>query len=302
MLRCKRRDAFIGKLFAWHADRITDRENTRIKYTDDISCIRFIHNMAFLCHHLLRLGKTLFAVALYMVNFHAGIKFTGTDAHKSDTVTMCLVHICLDLKYKRREIFFDRIDHSDICCSWKRRSGHFQEMFQEDLHTEVGQCRSEKYRRKFSLADQLLVKFCTCSVQKLDLFEKLGFLVTCHDLIQLRRIQRDLSCLAFFGTFFGIGKHRNFLASTLINTFEILSGADRPVDRAGRNAKLLFDVIEQIKGIVGITVHFIDKSKNRNVSHNADLEQLSGLCLNTLGPIDYHNCRICSHQGTISIL
>ena len=70
----------------------------------------------------------------------------------------------------------------------------------------------------------------------------------------------------------------------------------------GQQGTALDDVIEQIEGIIGITVHFIDKSKNRNVSHNADLEQLSGLCLNTLGPIDYHNCRICSHQGTISIL
>ena len=175
-------------------------------------------------------------------------------------------------------------------------------MFQEDLHTEVGQCRSEKYRRKFSLADQLLVKFCTCSVQKLDLFEKLGFLVTCHDLIQLRRIQRDLSCLAFFGTFFGIGKHRNFLASTLINTFEILSGADRPVDRAGRNAKLLFDVIEQIKGIVGITVHFIDKGKNRNMAHHTNFKKLSGLCFYTFGSVNDHNRRIRCHQRTIRIL
>ena len=39
----------------------------------------------------------------------------------------------------------------------------------------------------------------------------------------------------------------------------------------------------QIKRIICITVHLVDKSKDRNVSHDADLEQLSCLCLDTLG-------------------
>ena len=258
--------------------------------------------MTLLCHHLLRLGKTLLTVSLHMVNFHTGIKFSGTDSHKCNTVTVSLVHICLDLKYKSRKILFDRIDHADICRSRKRRSCHLQEMLQENLHSEVCQGRTEKYRGEFSFADQLLVKFCTCTVQKLDFFKQLCFLVTCHDLIDLRRIQRDLSCLTLFGTLLCIGKDGDLLASTLIDTFEILSGTDRPVDRAGRNAKLLFDVIEQIEGIIGITVHFIDKSKNRNMTHHTDFKQLSGLCLYTLGSINDHDCRICCHQRTVRIL
>ena len=38
------------------------------------------------------------------------------------------------------------------------------------------------------------------------------------------------------------------------------------------------------------------------MTHNADLEQLDRLCLNTLGRIDHHDRRICSHQGTVGIL
>ena len=38
------------------------------------------------------------------------------------------------------------------------------------------------------------------------------------------------------------------------------------------------------------------------MAHYADLEQFSGLCLHTLGTVDYHDCRICCHQCTVSIL
>ena len=191
-----------------------------------------------------------------MVDIMVCLKLAGADSHKCNTIPVCLVHICLNLKDKGREWGGDRINIPLIGVAWQRRCRHLQEIIQKSFYTKGRQSRSEKYRREFSFADQLLVKFCTCTVQKLDLFEQLCFLITCHDLIDLRRIQRDLSCLTFFGTLLCIGKDGDLLASTLIDTFEILSGTDRPVDRAGRNAKLLFDVIEQIEGIIGITVHF----------------------------------------------
>lgn len=54
--------------------------------------------------------------------------------------------ICLDLKDESREGILHRIDHAHICFSRKRGGGHLQEVLQEDLHTEVGQGRSEEYR------------------------------------------------------------------------------------------------------------------------------------------------------------
>ena len=38
------------------------------------------------------------------------------------------------------------------------------------------------------------------------------------------------------------------------------------------------------------------------MAHHTDLEQLSGLRLDTLGTVDYHDGRIRRHQGTVSIL
>ena len=75
-------------------------------------------------HQLLRLGQTDLLAALDMVYFHSGLKFTGTDAHESDTVTVRLIHIRLDLKYEGGEIRSERIDHAVCRSSRKRRSRH----------------------------------------------------------------------------------------------------------------------------------------------------------------------------------
>ena len=79
-----------------------------------------------------------------------------------------------------------------------------------------------------------------------------------------------------------IGEGKDFLFVTVVNTAEFLSGTDRPVDRAGCNAELFFDLVEQLEGIVRIAVHLVDEGKDRDVAHDTDFKQLSGLCLDTL--------------------
>ena len=100
MLRCESRDSFKSKFLSRRTDRISNGKDTRIKDTDDISCISLVHNMAGFRHHLLRLKKAHFLVTLNMINFLGRVKLAGTDPHKCDTVSVSLVHICLDLKYK----------------------------------------------------------------------------------------------------------------------------------------------------------------------------------------------------------
>ena len=94
----------------------------------------------------------------------------------------------------------------------------------------------------------------------------------------------------------------DLLGGTVVHTFEFLTGTDRPVDRAGGNTELFLDIIQQFKSIHGVTVHFINERKNRDMSHDTDFKQFSGLRLDTLGSVNDHDRRICSHQGTIGIL
>ena len=62
------------------------------------------------------------------------------------------------------------------------------------------------------------------------------------------------------------GEGSHVFCAAVINTAEFFSGADRPVHRTGTDAENGFDFIHQFKWIVGIPVHFINKSKNRNIS------------------------------------
>ena len=146
MLRCEGWDTFILHFAARHTDCVSDGENARIEQSDNISCISLIHDLTILRHHLLRLGQADLLAILHMKHFHACLKLTGTDSHKCNTVAVCFIHICLDLKDESREGILHRIDHAHICFSRKRGGGHLQEMLQEDLHTEVGQGGSEEYR------------------------------------------------------------------------------------------------------------------------------------------------------------
>ena len=64
MLGCKGRDAGkLNMLFAG-AERVADREDARVKQTDNIARIRLIDDRAVLCHQLLRLGVVDTAFAL----------------------------------------------------------------------------------------------------------------------------------------------------------------------------------------------------------------------------------------------
>ena len=96
-------------------------------------------------------------------------------------------------------------------------------------------------------------------------------------------------------------KTRDGFCVSVINALEILSGANRPVDRTGADPKYIFNLIDQFKGILCLAVHFIDKSKNRDSTHDADFKQFDRLCLDTFGAVDHHDGRIGSHQSTIGI-
>ena len=92
---------------------------------DDISAIGLVNHLALACHQLLRLGQTDFFAALHMPHVHAGFKLSGADPHKCDPVPVRLVHICLDLKDKRRKIrLLHRVDGAGVRHPWKRGCGH----------------------------------------------------------------------------------------------------------------------------------------------------------------------------------
>ena len=196
-----------------------------------------------------------------------------------------------------------RIYRSAVRFSGEGRGGHVQEMLQKDLHAEVGEGGAEKYGRQVAASDQIQVELGAGPVQKLHLLQKLFHGLFSNEFPQRIRIgKRNLLCLALLRSLFRIGIGDDAAFVPVVNAPERFSGANGPVFRAGSDAQLLFDLIQQIEGVVGVPVHFIDKGKDRDLSHHADLEQLSGLRLHALGGVDHHDRGIRRHQRPVGIL
>ena len=61
--------------------------------------------------------------------------------------------------------------------------------------------------------------------------------------------------------------------------------------------------MHQIERILGSTVHFVNKGKNRNATHLTYMEQFQGLCLHTFCAVDEHHSRIiCVPEGYANCL
>ncbi len=91
-------------------------------------------------------------------------------------------------------------------------------------------------------------------------------------------------------------------AVPIINAAKFPSRTDRPVHGNGLDTKFFFNFINQVEGIARLTIHFIDKCKDRDAPHNTDLKQLSGLLLNAFGRVNDHYGRVSRHQSAVGIL
>ena len=98
------------------------------------------------------------------------------------------------------------------------------------------------------------------------------------------------------------GKGDDMLLLPVIDSLEVLTAADGPVYGVGGDTQLLLYLLAELKWVPGLPVHLIYKGKNGYMPHSADLEELSGLILDTLGGVDYHYCRVGSHKGAVGVL
>ena len=137
MFRRKGRNSLKTEFLARRAHRISDREDTRVKNTDDVARIRLIHDMPVIRHHLLRLQKSHLLVALHIIDLTVRLKTAGADAHEGKPVPVILVHVCLNLEHKSGKVLLHRIDETLIGHSCQRRHCHFQEVLQERFHSKV---------------------------------------------------------------------------------------------------------------------------------------------------------------------
>ena len=303
MLRGKGGDTLKGKPLRGGGQGVSDGEDARVKDADDVPRIGVLDNFPLAGHHLLGLGEAHLPPALDMMDLHARVKFAGADAHEGDPVPVGLVHIGLYLEHKGREIrLLHGVNIPPVGFPWKRGGCHVKEVLQECLHAEVGQGGAEEYRRQLAPADQLLVELGARSVLELDLLLQLQSLVVVDEPGDLRVIDLHLLNLPLCRSLLCVGKELHLSLPPVVHAFEALARADRPVDGAGGDAQLALNVVQELKGVHGLPVHLVDKGKNGDVAHGADLEQLSRLGLHSLGGVDHHHSGVRRHQGPVGVL
>ena len=238
-----------------------------------------------------------------MVTVHALGKLARADAHECDTVAVRLVHVCLNLKDKRREVLVERADFLTLGETGRRRRGHIQEVLEERLDTEVGQRGAEEDRREGTGLNALQIEILAGAAQKLDVILQGVPQIVADQRLERRIIDGVNSgfCLARTGNRCRLECH-DVVFLTVIDALEFFSAADRPVDRIGIDTELLFQLVQQIIRVAGLKIHLVDKCEDRDTAHGADLEQLARLRLDTLGGVDDHDGRIRRHQRAVGVL
>ena len=258
--------------------------------------------MALVRHHLRGLRELDFAAALDVVYFHAGDVFARGDAQECDSVAVRLVHVGLNLEDKARKILGEGVHDALVGLPRQRRGGHREEMLKKRLHTEVGEGGTEEDGREFAGIHQLLIKFRVGAVQKLHVLQKLIVEVKADALAKGRVVHAHVLGGDFLLTIHCGGEERDLAGLAVVHALEALAGADGPVDGARRDAEDIFNVAHELIGVVGLAVHLVDERENRDVAHDANLEELNRLALHTLAGVDDHHGGVRRHQRAVRIL
>jgi len=161
MLGGEGRNTGIEELLSGNGDGIANGEDTGVEYTNHVAGIGFVHNFTLRGHQLLGLGKAHFAAALHMVVFRISLELAGADTHKGQSVSVGLVHICLNLKDKGGEIRVEGIHSTLVGNPGQGRGCQLEEVFQERLNAKVCQRRAKENRGELTPADSFLVHFPT---------------------------------------------------------------------------------------------------------------------------------------------
>ena len=241
-----------------------------------------------------------------MVGLHAALELARADAHEGDAVPVGLVHVGLDLEDEARELVPAGVHGlaGQAVHTGQRGGGQPQELLQEGLDAEVGQCRTEEHRAQLPFQDPLKVELLGCAVQKLDLVHQLAVEVGGEHIVQagVAQLQLDLVHLAHAVGAAVAGKGQHLAGLPVEHALEFLAAADGPVHGVGLDAQDLLDVLHQLKGVAGLAVHLVDEGEDGDVPQGADFEQLDGLGLDALGRVDDHDRRVGGHQGAVGVL
>ena len=148
--------------------------------------------------------------------------------------------------------------------------------------------------------NHLDVQLGASSLQKLHFFNGQIQKVLFHQLPQGRVVQGEALLTGLLAAFC-TAEQNHLLAAAVDHATELLATADRPVHSPGGEAELRLDFIEQGERFPPRAVHLVDEGENRDLAHAADLKQLPGLRLQSLGSVFQHHGVVRRCQCSIGV-
>ncbi len=82
----------------------------------------------------------------------------------------------------------------------------------------------------------------------------------------------------------------------VVYALEFLALVDWPRQRTYFYLEFFLYFVAQVERVVTVTVHLVDEHNHRGLTHTAHFHQFSGLCLYTLGAVNYNNYTVYSRK------
>ncbi len=189
------------------------------------------------------------------------------------------VHVRLDLEDEARELRIGRLDRRTVHAqSGSGRRRQPDEGVEELVHTDLGHRRSEEGRRQLASEHLGPVERIARRLQELDLLAHLGGHLAVHRSALPGLVEESRHAL------------------------EVLALAERPGDGAGPDAQHLLHLVEVVERLPAQPIHLVHEGEDGDAPPAADLEQLAGLRLHSLGAVDQHHRGVGGGQRPVGIL
>ncbi len=98
------------------------------------------------------------------------------------------------------------------------------------------------------------------------------------------------------------GEQVKFLFVNIVHALETGTLLNRPAQGAYMYLEFLLKFVKQVKGVVTLTVQFVDEHNHRSLAHAAHLHEAAGLQLNALGTVNHDDYAVHGCERTERIL
>ena len=289
---------------------VTDLEDTVVGQSHDITGIGFLDGALALCHELGGRGETDGLPLTYQQIGLVADELTAAYLTEGDAGTVVRIDVGCDLEDKPGEFLFFWIHHALLGLGGTRTGCYLHKAVQQFLYTEIVQGGAEKDWSHLGSSVGLHIKFWINTIYQLQVFTQLLSILFSNNIIN-KRVTAPLdrcrgvggeAYLHLLSNSLLIGCEQiEFVLIDVIYTFELGSLVDRPRQRTYLNLQFLFQLIEEVKRITALTVHFVDEDDDGSVSHPAHIHQLPCLCLHTFCSVHHDDGRVNGCQRTVCV-